>query len=80
MTRSTWTWRETRALRSAIPRILRSPLAAPELFERLSAIADANERRMWRALRWCMDAGSVVRVGAFRHRATYAVAPTWCAS
>jgi hypothetical protein len=72
--RSAWTWRETRDLRAAIPRILRSPLAAPELFERLSAIAEVSERRMWRALRWCMDAGSVVRVGAFRHRATYSAA------
>lgn len=69
--RADWTWRETRALRSAIPRILRSPLTAPELFARLGAVADASERRMWRALRWCLDAGSVVRVGPFRHGATY---------
>lgn len=72
--RADWTWRETRALRLAIPRILRSPLTAPELFARLGAVTDASERRMWRALRWCMDAGSVVRVGPFRHGATYSAA------
>jgi len=75
VTRSPWTWRETRALRTAIPRILRSPLTAPDLFGRLAAVAEVSERRMWRALRACLDAGAVQRVGPFRHLATYIAVP-----
>ena len=75
MTRAQWTWHDTRAVRSALLRILREPLTAPTIFERVQAVAPINERRLYRQLRWHLDAGNIVRTGPFRHGATYVLAP-----
>jgi hypothetical protein len=74
VTRAQWTWRDTRAVRGALLRILREPLTAPIILERIQAVAPINERRMYRQLRWHLDAGNIVRTGPFRHGATYMVA------
>ena len=74
MTRAQWTWRDTRAVRSALLRILREPLTAADLLERIQGVAPINERRLYRQLRWHLDAGNIVRTGPFRHGATYRVA------
>lgn len=71
MTRAIWTWRETRAVRGALLRILRQPLTAPQIMERIQAVADIGERRLYRQLRWHLDAGNITRTGTFRHGATY---------
>jgi hypothetical protein len=72
--RAIWTWRETRVVRAALLRMLREPLTAPAIMERVQAVSEISERRLYRQLRWHLDAGNIVRIGVPRHGSTYVLA------
>jgi hypothetical protein len=73
VTRAHWTWRDTRAIRGALLRILREPLTVPtSSASRLSRPSTSGDSTA--SCAGTFDAGNIVRTGPFRHGATYVVA------
>lgn len=70
MTRPAWTWVTPHDIRAVLPRILRAPIGATVLLDRVGAAVGEpiTERRLFRALGWCLVRGTIEAIGARGHR------------